>query len=221
MTPSEHERASGVADRGTRSGRGASEEGELGMDAADLITMGRVSVDIYPLQIGVGLRGGRDVRQVSRRQPDQRRGRRRPARAPLRGDHPDRGRPVRPLHPHRTERLRRRRPFRHRGARTADAGDVLRDLPAGRLPALLLPVPEGARPGDPRRRTGPRRDPGAPTCSGRRSPGCARNQAAAPPRRPAQAGRPERPTVLDLDYRPMFWAAADDARHRCARRWRT
>ena len=30
-----------------------------------------------------------------------------------------------------------------------DAGDVLRDLPAGRLPALLLPLPDGSRPADP------------------------------------------------------------------------
>ena len=33
----------------------------------------------------------------------------------------------------------------------ADAGDVLRDLPAGRLPAVLLPVPDRPGPADRRR----------------------------------------------------------------------
>ena len=45
------------------------------------------------------------------------------------------------------------------GAGPADAGDVLRDLPARRLPAVLLPPPERAGPADPRRRARPRRDP--------------------------------------------------------------
>ena len=43
--------------------------------------------------------------------------------------------------------------------RAADAGHVLRDLPARRLPAVLLPLPEGAGPGDPPGRAGLRRDP--------------------------------------------------------------
>ena len=43
--------------------------------------------------------------------------------------------------------------------RPAHAGRVLRDLPARRLPALLLPRAQGAGHGDPRRRARPRRDP--------------------------------------------------------------
>ena len=42
--------------------------------------MGRVGVDLYPEQIGVAPRGRHDLPQVPRRQPDQRRGRRGPAR---------------------------------------------------------------------------------------------------------------------------------------------
>ena len=38
----------------------------------DLITMGRVGVDLYPEQIGVSLAEVRDVRQVARRQRDER-----------------------------------------------------------------------------------------------------------------------------------------------------
>ena len=48
-------------------------------------------------------------------------------------------------------RLRRRRP--------ADAGHLLRGLPARRLPALLLPLPDRARPHDRGRRAAARRDP--------------------------------------------------------------
>ena len=40
---------------------------------------------------------------------------------------------------------------RHRRARAADAGDVLRDLPARPFPALVLPLPESAGSGDRRR----------------------------------------------------------------------
>ena len=47
-----------------------------------------------------------------------------------------------------------------------DPGRVLRDLPARRLPALLLPPAQGAGHGDPRRRARPRRDPRRRACSG-------------------------------------------------------
>ena len=47
----------------------------------DLITMGRISVDLYPEQIGVVARGGADVRQVARRERDERRRGGRAARA--------------------------------------------------------------------------------------------------------------------------------------------
>ena len=100
-----------------------------------------------------------ELRQVPRRQPGQCRGRRGPARPAQRGDHPYRGRPVRRVPARRAAGLRRRRPLRHPGAGPADPGDVLRDLPARRLPAVLLPPPHRAGPADPRRRAGPRRDP--------------------------------------------------------------
>ena len=59
----------------------------------------------------------------------------------------DRPRPVRPLRAARG-RAARRRPgvHRDRGRRPADPGDVLRGLPARRLPAVLLPVPDRPRP---------------------------------------------------------------------------
>ena len=57
---------------------------------------------------------GRVVRQVPRRQLDQRRGRRRPLRPPRGDDHPHRRGPVRRVPPRRAPGLRRRRPLRHR-----------------------------------------------------------------------------------------------------------
>ena len=61
--------------------------------------MGRVGVDIYPEQVGVRLEDVDVVRQVPRRQPDQRRRRRRPARPPHRRHHAHGRRPVRPVRP--------------------------------------------------------------------------------------------------------------------------
>ena len=137
---------------------------------------------------------------------DQRRGRRRPARPAQRGDHPHRRRPVRRVPPRRAARLRRRRPLRHAGAGPADPGHVLRDLPARRLPAVLLP-PARRRPtwrSTPTSSTSTRS--ARPASSGSPSPGCRQE-----PSRSAHARRAGAPaarrgiTVLDLDYRPMFW----------------
>ena len=60
--------------------------------------------------------------------------------------HPHRARPVRHATSSGSCGPRRRRRVRRAGRRAADAGDVLRDLPAGQLPALLLPLPDRARP---------------------------------------------------------------------------
>ena len=124
----------------------------------DVITMGRIGVDIYPLQTGVPLpqvesfgkflggsatnvavaaaRLGRSSAVISRTGDD-------PfgdyCHQALRGFGVD-DRWVTPV------------------ARLPDAGHLLRDLPARRLPAVLLPAAQGARPGDPRRRAGPGRD---------------------------------------------------------------
>ena len=157
-------------------------------------------------------RGRGDVRQVPRRQRDQRRGRGGPPRAAHRGDHPHRRR-TRSAGSctARCATSASTTAFVTAGRRPADAGDVLRDLPAGRLPAVLLPAAHGARPRDRGRRARPGRDPR------RRHLLVDRHRAVAgaeprarttPPGRPA-AGAPL--TVLDLDYRPMFWAVARGA----------
>ena len=174
--------------------------------------MGRVGVDMYPLQIGVALREVQTFGKFLGGSPTNvavaaaRYGRRSAVITP------HRRRPVRRVRARRAARLRRRRPVRDGGARPAHAGHVLRDLPAGRLPALLLPLPEGARPGDPRRRAGPRRDPRRRRLLGHRHRAVA---GAEPGRRrsPRCAARGRRGiTVLDLDYRPMFWPSREEAR---------
>ena len=67
----------------------------------ELLTVGRVSVDLYADEAGAGFDGSATVRQVGRRHGHQRRRRRRPARAP--GGRADEGRrrPVRPVRPSR------------------------------------------------------------------------------------------------------------------------
>ena len=87
---------------------------------------------------------------------------------------------------------------------------VLRDPPARRLPAALLPRAEGARHGVDGRRARPRRDPrGADlwiTGTGlSEEPSRAATLAALE----ARGGRDGQ--VLDLDHRPMFWADPAEA----------
>ncbi len=176
----------------------------------DVLTMGRVGVDIYPLQAGVALEdvttfgkylGGSatNVAVAAARPGPQRR-----------GHHPDRAGPVRPVRaPRAASSYGVERPVRHRGTGPAHAGHVLRDLPPGRLPDLLLPLPEGAGPGDPRRRTGLRRDPRRPACSGSPPPACAPSRAARATLAALEARGRSGVTVLDLDYRPMFWASRE------------
>ena len=152
---------------------------------------------------------GRVVRQVPRRQPDQRRGRRGALRAPRRRDHPHGRGPVR--------RVPARRAAAASASTTASSRrspglptpvDVLRDLPARRLPAVLLPRA--------RRRRTSRSAPTSSTStrsarrasSGSRSPASRRSRAARATLAALEArGRPGI-TVLDLDYRPMFWELA-------------
>ena len=110
----------------------------------DVLTMGRVGVDIYPLQAEVALEdvttfakylGGSatNVAVAAARLG-------RSAAVITRTGHDPFGRFVH----HALQAVRRGRPVRHRGSRAADAGDVLRDLPARPLPDLLLPLPESA-----------------------------------------------------------------------------
>ena len=132
----------------------------------DLITMGRIGVDIYPLQTGVPLaqvetfgkflggsatnvavaaaRLGRRTAVISRTGRD-----------PF-GDYihqalRDFGVDDRWVTP--VDSL-------------PDTGHLLRDLPAGRLPALLLPPPQGTRSGHPPRGTRPGRHRAPPGSSG-------------------------------------------------------
>ena len=105
----------------------------------DVLAIGRSGVDIYPLQIGVGLEdvesfgkflGGSaaNVAVAAARLGN------RAALISGVGDDPF-GRFVRA----RAGATRRRRPLRRNACRPTHAGHVLRDLPARRLPAVLLP----------------------------------------------------------------------------------
>ena len=178
--------------------------------------MGRIGVDVYPLQTGVSLREVETLRQVPRRQLVQRRGRRRPLRPQGRDDHAHRRRPVRRVPARRAAGLRRRRPLGDAGRRPAHAGHVLRDLPARRLPAVLLPRAQGAGPRDPRRTSS------TSTRSARRKVFWATvtGLSQEPSRSATLAALEARATgitVLDLDYRPMFWASREEARKWVAR----
>jgi 5-dehydro-2-deoxygluconokinase len=84
-------------------------------------------------------------------------------------------------------------------------------FPARRLSALLLPPPERAGHADPRRRAGPRRDPRREDLLGHRDRAVrGAEQDATLTALRARAGRGY--TVLDLDYRPMFWSSREEAR---------
>ena len=191
--------------RATARGCASTRDGEP-MDRFDVITMGRIGVDVYPLQTGVSLREVESFGKFLGGSADQRRRRRRALRAAQRGRS-------------RARATTRSAPFLHdalRGFGVDDrwvtavagpphAGHVLRDLPARRLPALLLPRAQGARPRDPHRRssTSTRSAPARVfwvTVTGlSQEPSRSATLAALEAR--AKAGI----TVLDLDYRPMFW----------------
>ena len=169
----------------------------------DLITMGRIGVDLYPLQTGVPLAQVESFGKFLGGSADQRRGRRRPARPRHRGDHPHRRRPLRHL-----SATRRCREFGVDDrwvtpvAGLPDPGHLLRDLPAGRLPAVLLPAAQGPRPGDPRRRAGPRRHPRRPRLLDHRHRPERGAQPHGHPRRPRGHAPGRGTTVFDLDWRP-------------------
>ena len=112
----------------------------------DVLAIGRSGVDIYPLQIGVGLEnvesfgkflGGSaaNVAVAAARLGN------RTALISGVGDDPF-GKFVR----NELDRAWRRQPLCVDPRRVPDTGDVLRDLPAGQLPALLLPSPQCAGP---------------------------------------------------------------------------
>ncbi|CAA9317807.1 MAG: 5-keto-2-deoxygluconokinase, partial [uncultured Friedmanniella sp.] len=105
-------------------------------------------------------RGRLDVRQVPRRDHGQRGRRRRPARPAGRHHHRRRRRPVRSVRAARAARPRGHRRARGDQPDLRDAGHLLRDLPAGRLPAVLLPQAHRTRPAGAARRHRPGRRPG-------------------------------------------------------------
>ena len=182
-----------------------------GESRLDVLTMGRVSVDLYPEQIGVRLRDVRTFRKFLGGSPTNvavaaaRHGRRSAVITKV-GDDPF-GQYVRDaLHGFGVDdRSRRHAPD------AAHAGRLLRDLPARRLPAALLPRAEGARPEIRPTSSTSTRSRGRRS-SGRPSPGCRQEPSRArrsPRSRPGGRGGI---TVLDLDYRPMFWSSREEAR---------
>ena len=129
--------------------------------------------------------------------------------------HEGRRRPVRPLHPPGAARVRRRRRAAsgpHPTLRTPVV--VLRDPPARRLPAALLPRADRAR-HDARRRTSSTSTRSARrACSGRPAPGCRPSPAGGDAGRARGARRgacPTRSPIHDLDHRPHVPGPADES----------
>ena len=123
----------------------------------DVLAIGRSGVDIYPLQIGVGLEnvesfgkflGGSaaNVAVAAARLGNRT--------ALISGVGAD---PFGTFVRNELADLGVDNSLRDDPRRVPDAGDVLRDLPAGQLPALLLPSPQRAGPPDPPRRDRRRR----------------------------------------------------------------
>ena len=172
----------GRAAGGRRPGRRRAHRPRLprpGVTAMSLrgLTMGRVGVDIYPEQIGVRA-GGRRRRSASTSAaaPPT-------SRSPPPGTAAARRSSPAPATTRSAASCTRRcaasasTTATSPRSRPADAGHVLRDLPARRLPALLLPAADRPRPRDPGRRARPRRDPRRRPLLGHRSPACRRSRA--------------------------------------------
>ncbi len=105
-------------------------------------------------------RGGAHVREVARREPDERRRRRRPIRPSDGRDHEGRRRRLRRLRPRGAPWLRRRRSVRRHGSGAPDADRVLRAPAAGVPDDPVLPAAERAGHAGLGRRARRRRDPG-------------------------------------------------------------
>ena len=194
------------------------------MSPFDLITIGRVSVDLYPEQIGVPLA---DVRTFAKSLGGSATNVAVAARgwAPRRRDHEGRRRPVRPLRAPGAARLRRRRRAGSAPIPTLRTPVVFCEIhPPDDFPLLFYREPKAPDMTLDGRRARPRRDPrGARVLDD--------GHRALPPSRAArrrwprcEAARRRRAiTVHDLDHRPMFWAptargAAAGRARRCATR---
>ena len=166
---------------GPRALRDAAVGGAGGVTTAgfDVLTMGRVGVDFYPTEPRQSSwTSSTSTSSSGAARPTSRSPRRASAsaRAVITRTGPD------PFGEYVHAALREfgvddRYVSRRRGA--ADPGHLLRDVPAGPLPHLLLPGAEGAGPRDLPRGARPRRDCARRACSGRRSAGS----------RPSRAGR--------------------------------
>ena len=178
----------------------------------DLITIGRVGVDLYPLQDGVGLEEVETFGKYLGGSAAERRRRRRPARHSARAVvTAHRRRPVRPVrHAASSSGSASTTGSSRTVADLQHARHVLRDLPARRLPPLLLPRAQGARPGA---SNADELDLDAitrrPHLLGHRHRALARTRAAPPTTPPGRPAARTPLTVLDLDYRPMFWSSPD------------
>ena len=181
----------------------------------DVITMGRIGVDVYPLQIGVSLRevtsfgkflGGSssNVAVAAARYG------RRVATITRTGNDPF-------------------GEFLHDALRGFGVDDrwvtpvdglptpvtFCEIFPPDDFPLYFYREPEGAGPRDPRRRARPRRDPRGEGLLGHGHRPLAGAVAHRHARRAAR--RAQGITVLDLDYRPMFWSSREEARRVGAR----
>ena len=144
----------------------------------DLITMGRVGVDLYPEQIGVHLA---DVRTFAKSLG----GSATNVASPRRGSACARAVITKvgddPFGPYVRDALRGFGVDAALGRHAPDAahaGRLLRDLPARRLPAALLPRADGAGHDARDRRARPRRDPRGARVLDDRAPGCRPSRAA-------------------------------------------
>ena len=172
--------------------RASSRPGARHERAFDVITMGRIGVDLYPLQIGVSLREVESFGKFLGGSADQRRGRRRALRAPHGDDHPHGRRPVRRVPARRAARLRRRRPLGDAGRRPPARRSTFCEIfPPDDFPLYFYREPKAPDLEIHARRARPRRDPRRAGLLGRRSPGCRRSRRARP-RSPRCEARGER-----------------------------
>ena len=191
------------ANRSSRSARPRRAVSPRGAEL-EVLTVGRVSVDLYPEQIGVLLAGVRNVPEDAGRQPDERRGRRGAARPAERRDHEGGRRPVRAVRPRGAGGLRRR--LRPASAPTPISGH--RSSSARSSRRTTSRCSSTASPRRPTSTSGPVTSTWTRCarcrCSGQAALRCRRSRAASSTLA-ALAARSGGITVHDLDYRPMFW----------------
>ena len=184
----------------------------------ELLTIGRISVDIYPNDIGVDLEDVTSFGKYLGGSPVQRCRRRRPPRPPHRRYHPHRRRRLRHLPAPRTAQVQRGRFLRHRRSRNGPPPSPSarssrpEDFPLyfyGRFPtAPDLQIKAEELDLDAIRDAGIFWSTVTGLCQEpSRSAHLAAHEA-----RPRTGLKPGQFTILDLDYRPMFWASEEEAR---------